>query len=756
VWSLSGPPTRSTALASQRPIPSMSTCNKLATVLYFLFGVSFAFADGPSLSISPRVGSGIASRFDAGIGGRGGPSNAVPQFDLNFAGNAVNTSNAACTSFATCLTFTRASAETCSDVYGIVTYATSGNPCITTAGLQVFDGATNLVTYSQAAFDSEWTPQTTTIVDSNVLSPDNVNKTASTMTDTGTSATHFVLAPSITYTSGDVYVLSVYFQPGTLGFAQLTFPSAQFSGVGYADFTLTSGGCSVSHTGGTLLASGVYSNSGGWCRAWIAATATASTSGAAADIYMIPSGTSTRAPTYAGTGSTLILWGAQNEVALSSSSPVPTPYIQTSGSTASRSAASVKLVSGLSSALDVSASSVTAYTNLAPASVAGTLVDADGTSLLAKNSSNNCLTAVGATLTSSNTATWTGAVTCELSWNSGGGTITLGGTQTTDSHARIPSSPFYLGATSGLSNFCNCYIVRVQAGALTANANPIPPYPAVLAGYHTRVFYDNFTTLNTIDTGQTGNAGYNWYTILAWPNATQYGDAYASINSVPPTSNTLLSIGSGGLIISSAVHGYSLMSATANGALYNGFVINGAVGYYIESQMTANPALANLTISSWPAIWGLPVEWLDGSTGDGVFTEFDYYEMRATGSATTTPIYGLHDWDLTAGSPSGQNQISINAPTADSNPHIYGVQLTTIVENGGGSNPGIIKRYYDNVLQSTGTVEYRTGAGASPAATPANPNGTFDKVETTHFVIILSTGSDWPTTFGWLGVWTTP
>jgi hypothetical protein len=384
--------------------------------------------------------------------------------DLNFASN---TTSGQCASFAACLSTTRASFETCTSSTGAVTYATSGNPCITSAGLQVFAAATNVLQHSQGDF-AAWTVGNVTVTDNNATAPDG-NATASTLAASSGTVTYVIAAPAFTFASGSVYVLSAWFKPGTLGFAQLTFPSAQFSGVGYADITIS--GCTISATGGTLVGDGISSYSNGWCRAWIAATATASSSGAAGDIVMIPASNSTRAPSWAATGQNIVVWGAQTEVAQSATVPFPTPYIPTTTASVTRNADNISATGGLATLLGKSIGTIVADTSLAPQSLAATIIDANGTSLMAKNAGNNCLTNVGATLTSSNTATWSGAVDCGLAWDGTGGILDLNATTVTDSTARAPVGTFSIGSTAGSSNFFNGNITRLT-GYPTKQSSP--------------------------------------------------------------------------------------------------------------------------------------------------------------------------------------------------------------------------------------------------------------------------------------------
>jgi hypothetical protein len=97
-------------------------------------------------------------------------------------------------------------------------------------------------------------------------------------------------------------------------------------------------------------------------------------------------------------------------------------------------------------------------------SVAGTIIDANGTSFLEKVSTNVARTLLTSQLPTPNTTTWSGTAQNDLGLaiNLSGGVIQLnGGTTATDANGRAPSAPFKLGSTGGTSNFFNGYISRL-------------------------------------------------------------------------------------------------------------------------------------------------------------------------------------------------------------------------------------------------------------------------------------------------------
>jgi hypothetical protein len=107
----------------------------------------------------------------------------------------------------------RASAETCTNAEGVITYATNNTACITNLGLAVWEGRKNLFTHSQGAFHSApWASSGPTLSDNATTSPDNTD-TASMIS--GDNAGYQNFGQTVNVTSGDAYTLSVYCKAGT-------------------------------------------------------------------------------------------------------------------------------------------------------------------------------------------------------------------------------------------------------------------------------------------------------------------------------------------------------------------------------------------------------------------------------------------------------------------------------------------------------------------------------------------------------------
>jgi lysophospholipase L1-like esterase len=144
---------------------------------------------------------------------------------------------------------------------------------------------------------------------------------------------------------------------------------------------------------------------------------------------------------------------------------VPSSFILTTtvGGIA-RSADNISLTGAIASVLASSTGSLGVATTQCQAATAGTLVDANGSILLGKTSSDTLTDNITAGLTTANTGVWTGATKSFISWSPSGRSLSLNnGTPATDATAMTPSATFHLGSTSGSSAFDNGYTSRLTA-----------------------------------------------------------------------------------------------------------------------------------------------------------------------------------------------------------------------------------------------------------------------------------------------------
>jgi hypothetical protein len=192
---------------------------------------------------------------------------------------------------------------------------------------------TNLSLWSQSLENAAWTKANGTITADTTVAPDGTT-TADTFTAGAGTAPTGIVVPAISFTSGTVYIHSVYAKNGTQSLIQVNLPPAAFGGAGYANVDLSK--CSVVSTGGVLVSYGAFWTSNG-CRAWIAATATATTS-VGPSINLINNATDTRSPTFTGNGLTVSFWGDQVTAVTATSGNAPLSYCPTTSAAATCSA----------------------------------------------------------------------------------------------------------------------------------------------------------------------------------------------------------------------------------------------------------------------------------------------------------------------------------------------------------------------------------------------------------------------------------
>jgi len=211
---------------------------------------------------------------------------------------------------------------------------------------------TNLAWHSQTwATGTNWflTNTTTATGTTGTLDPLGTN-TANAISPTEVNDSHFLASnnpTAVSYTSGTIYTQSAFFKQGTGAagrYVQLTFPSARFTQLGYANFDLQTGVLVAS--GGTAdanRAASIENYGNGWYRCRLTATCNSTGTGVGVIPVLITASGDTRAPSFKGvTGDVLYGWGAQLETGA-----VATSYIPTTTASATR-AADVCSVSGVS------------------------------------------------------------------------------------------------------------------------------------------------------------------------------------------------------------------------------------------------------------------------------------------------------------------------------------------------------------------------------------------------------------------------
>ena len=125
--------------------------------------------------------------------------------------------------------------------------------------------------------------------------------------------------------------------------------------------------------------------------------------------------------------------------------------------------------------------------------------------------------------------------------------------------------------------------------------------------------------------------------------------------------------------------------------------------------------------------------------------------------ATQPPIaLNIHDWNMSAQT-NNSNTNNQNGGLWTSDVFEVGALYLSPSFNGG---QGTVQRYLRDVstgadfgLISFFTVDFSTGAGCTPGASPANPAGIFSEIQNQHLVLILSGGTNWPMTVKRVAVW---
>ena len=197
-------------------------------------------------------------------------------------------------------------------------------------GLLVEEARTNLNPRSRP--DSNWITSNVTLAENDSTAPDGT-ESATKITETTATASHYTYAPAASFTIGTTYTISCFVKAGTKSLVQLTGSSGTFGGGLYAHFDVENG--AVGSTGSGTTAT-IQDIGNGWYRCVITGDATATAGASTAGVlYMIESLAAGRGPSFTGSASNyLYAYGLQLEAG-----SFPTSYIKSnSGSTTTRSA----------------------------------------------------------------------------------------------------------------------------------------------------------------------------------------------------------------------------------------------------------------------------------------------------------------------------------------------------------------------------------------------------------------------------------
>ncbi|MGE3064102.1 MAG: hypothetical protein AB7K67_00830 [Hyphomicrobiaceae bacterium] len=205
----------------------------------------------------------------------------------------------------------------------------SGQP----RGLLLEGAATNLLIRS-AEFGS-WTAAQCSVSSDAAAAPDGTTTADKIVEDSATNSHYLLLGASGT-TNTNQHVFSVWAKADSRSVIRLRFfEGSTFTRNVFADFDLSAGTASAATTGGaTATSAGIEAFAGGWYRCWVSCVLGGSDTTIQARVHIL---SAVGVSSYAGDGTSgLYVWGAQLEIG-----SVPTSYIATTSSTATRSADSL-------------------------------------------------------------------------------------------------------------------------------------------------------------------------------------------------------------------------------------------------------------------------------------------------------------------------------------------------------------------------------------------------------------------------------
>lgn len=310
------------------------------------------------------------------------------------------------------------------------------------------------------------------------------------------------------------------------------------------------------------------------------------------------------------------------------------------------------------------------------------------------------------------------------------------------------------------------------------------PKQVALAGYRTKVFYDDFTSLSTIDTTNSQDSGFNWY-IQPW-----FGNQDVTSSDNINIAGSILTLGGGTSNLPSLVTGTSTASTYQIGTAFGG-------GAYFEARIAVNTSVVAGTNS--PAFWGFPIERIASSMGNATGIANDQWPSRAAGyehfgeidvfellpqqgqtyAGNSLTQYTAHDHSGLTSNDTWQYNISNQSNNVGNNSladlaqfHTYGALWVPA----NGTTPGYVKWYFDGqpanwngtsiqiyYLPPTGNPPL-PGQGAEPApggqtTSDFTPNtsgaaaATFAILDQRNFALAISTDNFWPVYVDWVKVW---
>jgi hypothetical protein len=307
-----------------------------------------------------------------------------------------------------------------------------------------------------------------------------------------------------------------------------------------------------------------------------------------------------------------------------------------------------------------------------------------------------------------------------------------------------------VGITLAFVNMC-------MRGALV----PQPPL-AQQYGYNSLAFYEPWESTATIDLTNSKAPGFNWYVNGYFPVPNNWW--LSSFNTKTPASPNQINVSNGVMtFVDSTQHGGNLIST----CVWNGSTLVGATfggGFYLDATMGFDSYLGADTAHSWPALWMVPAEHLNGGTGvSGHVIDTSVMEaypgVDAFCQNKCAMLMGTHDEQVGQTKYAPQYAPDVNSTmqsifgTFDFT-HLHHWSFLWIPQAKNGGRVGLMQWYVDShlILQMT----YSNASTSNPPLSPSAGNGELSYQDSSHFCIFIDPGAastGQPTYTGTVQIW---
>jgi hypothetical protein len=300
---------------------------------------------------------------------------------------------------------------------------------------------------------------------------------------------------------------------------------------------------------------------------------------------------------------------------------------------------------------------------------------------------------------------------------------------------------------------------------------PVTPYPvpaiAKQHGFTNPVLYETWKNgTSTIDVNNTKDAGFNWYVNGYFPVQNNWW--LSGFNTKTAATASQFSVSNG--VLTYYDGGASNPNTLISSCVWNGSTVIGSSyggGLYLDVAISFNPAIGGTNNAyTWPAVWMVPVEFLNGGTGvSGHVIDTSVFEAAPTTSSlctTCAPQVGTHDEQVgQKTNPPQQTPFVTSTMIAafgsfDFNqPHHYQYLWVPQAKNGGSN--GVMAWWIDGVPMFT--ITYSNSGLSHPDLVPSGGVGELSYTDGSHFCLFIDPGTpvtNQPINVGIFQVWQAP